>query len=285
MTFMKKIFLIAASLLLVALVHAQSVGIGTNNPSVSAQLDVNSSTKGLLPPRMTAFQRDSIVNPVAGLMIWCRGCGITGEMQVYNGSVWTNMVGGAANKPEVTICSQRWMAKNLDVTIYRNGDPIPKVTDNTAWFSLTTGAYCYYNNDSATYAAVYGKLYNWYAVNDPRGLAPAGWHIPNDVEWATLVSCLGGTNDAGGPMKQTGTAYWLDPNAGATNSSGFTGLPGGLRGFDGTSLFASIYSHWWSTTTASSVDAKVIKLSYATTFIFEENYNKRTGLSVRCVGD
>ena len=282
---MEKILLIVASLLLVAFVDAQSVGIGTSNPSASAQLDVNSATRGLLPPRMTAVQRDSIVNPVAGLMIWCSSCGIAGEMQVYNGSVWTNMVGGGTSKPEVTICGQRWMVQNLDVTTYRNGDPIPKVTDNTAWFSLTTGAYCYYNNDSATYASIYGKLYNWYAVNDPRGLAPAGWHIPNDAEWTTIVNCLGGLSNAGGPMKQTGTVYWLSPNQGATNSSGFTGLPEGLRDFDGTSSFVTIYSHWWSASAANSADGNVIKLSYATTLIFNTNLNKRMGLSVRCVRD
>ena len=124
------------------------------------------------------------------------------------------------------------MDKNLDVDRYRNGDPIPKVTDPTAWVALTTGAYCYYNNDSATYAATYGKLYNWYAVNDPRGLAPAGWHIPSDAEWATIETCLGGASVAGGEMKETGTIHWQSPNTGATNSSGFTGLPGGYRNYD-----------------------------------------------------
>ena len=80
----------------------------------------------------------------------------------------------------------------------------------TAWAALTTGAYCYFNNDSATYAAIYGKLYNWYAVNDPRGLAPEGWHIPSDFEWTTLINTLGGSASAGGPMKAMGTEHWND---------------------------------------------------------------------------
>src|SRR4030095_15485991 len=90
-----------------------------------------------------------------------------------------------------TICDQDWMVKNLDVTTYRNGDIIPEVTDPTVWAALTTGAWCYYENNS-TNGTTYGKLYNWYAVNDPRGLAPTGWHVPTDAEWTTLSTCLGG---------------------------------------------------------------------------------------------
>lgn len=282
---MTRFILLTTVLLCRMMASAQSVGVGTTSPAASAQLDITSTSKGLLPPRMTAAQRDSIVGPVAGLMIWCTTCGKNGEMQVYNGSGWTNMVGGAASKPEVLICSQRWMAQNLDVTTYRNGDPIPKVTDNATWNSLTTGAYCYYNNDSATYAAIYGKLYNWYAVTDPRGLAPAGFHIPDETEWITLTTCLGGVNAAGGPMKQTGTLYWADPNQGATNSSGFTGLPGGFRDFDGSFYFLSFYGTWWSSSAASAADGKAIRLGSATTLVFSDNWNKRFACSVRCVRD
>src|SRR5665647_2153473 len=130
--------------------------------------------------------------------------------------------------PSVTICTQVWMLKNLDVSTYRNGDLIPEVTDQTAWATLTTGAWCYNNNDPAV-GVIYGKLYNWYAVNDPRGLAPTGWHVPSDAEWTTLSTCLGGDAVAGGAKKETGTTHWTSPNTGATNSSGFTALPGGLR--------------------------------------------------------
>src|SRR5215831_16955339 len=119
----------------------------------------------------------------------------------------------------IKIGHQKWMAKNLDVTHYRNGDKIPQVKNKAAWKALTTGAWCWYNNDSAN-GAIYGKLYNWYAVNDPRGLAPTGWHIPSDAEWDTLATHLG--SNAGGKLKDTGTieagtGLWYAPNKGATN--------------------------------------------------------------------
>jgi uncharacterized protein (TIGR02145 family) len=187
--------------------------------------------------------------------------------------------------PSVTICTQVWMLKNLEVTTYRNGDPIPKVTDNTAW-ALNTGAYCYYNNDSATYAVTYGKLYNWYAVNDPRGLAPAGWHVPSDAEWTTLSTCLGGEPIAGGAMKETGTTHWTSPNTGATNSSGFTGLPGGDRNAYGTfSMVGSIVEWWSSTEAASTADAWASGLYYLDGAVGRSNLNKRFGHSVRCLRD
>jgi uncharacterized protein (TIGR02145 family) len=283
---MKRLSITLCAIFLMNAIDAQRVGIGTVNPATSAQLDITSTTAGFLPPRATASQRDSIANPVAGLMLWCSNCGFRGEMQLYNGTSWTNMVGGVMSAPEIQICSQRWMQKNLDVTTYRNGDPIPKVTDPTAWSALSTGAYCYYNNDSATYAAVYGKLYNWFAVNDPRGLAPVGLHIPTDAEWTALETCLGGSSVCGGAMKETGIVHWLTPNAFASNSSGFTGLPGGGRDFPGGFGFvAGQYGVWWSSTTVGLVDAATRRLGYATGIIFIENFNRRDGLSVRCVRD
>jgi len=148
--------------------------------------------------------------------------------------------------PSVTICGQIWMQKNLDVSTYRNGDPIPQVTDEAAWFrDGDAGAWCWYQNNTAN-GTVYGKLYNWAAVNDPRGLAPAGWHIPSKAEWETLIACLGGAEIAGGKMKETGTMHWLSPNTGATNSSGFAGLPGGFR-YSGFHLMGE-RGQWWSST-------------------------------------
>ncbi len=139
---------------------------------------------------------------------------------------------GPEATPIVTIGSQVWMLKNLDVDHYRNGDPIPQATDPTAWKALTTGAWCWYNNDPAM-GVIYGKLYNWHAVNDPRGLAPAGWHVAADSEWTSLTAFLVETG-AGGRLKEAGTAHWLDPNVEASNSSGFTALPGGWRAASGT---------------------------------------------------
>lgn len=259
-----------------------NVGIGTTSPNGSAQLDVSSTTKGFLPPRMTTSQRRSITNPAAGLMIWCTNGGTTGEWQGYNGYSWVNLTG---NPTSVKICDQLWMDQNLDVNRYRNGDPIPKVTDPAVWDALTTGAYCYYNNDSATYAATYGKLYNWYAVNDPRGLAPAGWHIPSDAEWTTLEICLGGASVAGGEMKETGIIHWLSPNYGATNSSDFTALPGGYRNYTGLFGNVGVYGYWWSSTSQSGAGAWARQLRYNDDDIIITSEAKKNGLSVRCLRD
>jgi uncharacterized protein (TIGR02145 family) len=178
------------------------------------------------------------------------------------------------------------MTKNLDVATYRNGDPIPKVTSTAAWLALTTGAYCYYNNDSTTYAATYGKLYNWYAVNDPRGLAPEGWYIPTDFEWTTLATCLGGNPVAGGPLKETGTTHWNTPNAGATNLTGFTGLPGGQRAHTtGNFFYVGNGGYWWSSTENGTDNVWYSTLRYNFDDLSKISSNKTVGLSVRCVRD
>lgn len=124
------------------------------------------------------------------------------------------------------ICNTYWTTKNLNVSRYRNGDIIPQVSNPSEFGQLTTGAWCYYNNDPSN-GQIYGKLYNWYAATDPRGLAPKGYHIPNDSEWKTLSDCLGGVNVAGGKLKSIGISLWQSPNLNATNSSGFNGIPGG----------------------------------------------------------
>jgi len=184
-----------------------------------------------------------------------------------------------------TICDQDWMVKNLDVTTYRNGDIIPQVTDPTEFFFINSGAWCYYNNDPLN-GATYGKLYNWYAVNDPRGLAPAGWHIPTDAEWATLSNYLGGEFVAGGPMKETGTTHWLAPNTGATNSSGFTGLPGGWRNY-GTGGFLNINDNgrWWSATVNTVTTAWDRELTNNSARLRRSSGSRQNGFYVRCIKD
>jgi uncharacterized protein (TIGR02145 family) len=185
-----------------------------------------------------------------------------------------------------TICNQTWMVKNLNVSTYRNGDPIPQVTDPTQWSSLTTGAWCYYNNDPAN-GDVYGKLYNWYAVTDPRGLAPLGWQVPSDEEWTILATCLGGQVVAGGKMKETGTVHWLSPNTGATNSSGFTALPGGFRFPGGDFILLGAGAEWWSSTEASEIENGITawyrNIDYSGAYIGRTNGLKTQGFSVRCI--
>jgi len=193
-----------------------------------------------------------------------------------------NNTGGSTTT--VTICAQVWMTKNLDVTTYRNGDAIPQVTDATAWANLTTGAWCYYNNDPAN-GPIYGKLYNWYAVNDTRGLAPTGYHVPSDGEWTTLETCLGGSSVAGGAMKEAGLMHWLSPNTGATNSSGFAGLPGGSRGSDGTFISIGGDGGWWSSTENDTAGAWYRYLYYFNSSVNSFYYDKTFGFSVRCLRD
>ena len=189
-----------------------------------------------------------------------------------------------AATPSVTIGAQVWTNKNLDVSTYRDGTPIPEVTDSTQWANLTTGAWCYYNNDPAN-GEVYGKLYNWYAVNDPRGLATVGWHVPSYVEWTTLTTYLGGQNVAGGKMKEMGTSHWNSPNQDANNSSGFTGLPGGYRGISGAFDDFGNNGFWWSSSQNGAPAAWSRYLNYndgnATTNWAGMTY----GFSVRLIKD
>jgi uncharacterized protein (TIGR02145 family) len=176
------------------------------------------------------------------------------------------------------------MPKNLDVAFYRNGDPIQQVTDPAAWDGLTTGAWCYYNNDPIL-GNKYGKLYNWYAVNDPRGLAPQGWHVPSDAEWTTLATTLGGASVAGGKMKEPGTSNWFFPNTGADNSSGWTGLPGGFRYNVGSFDFIGSSGFWWSSSETNTPFAWVRFLDYYDGSLFRNYFNKQNGFSVRCLRD
>ncbi len=186
--------------------------------------------------------------------------------------------------PTVTICNQVWMTKNLDVSTYRNGDAIPQVSDPSAWGNLTTGAWCYYNNDPAM-GAIYGKLYNWYAVNDVRGLAPTGYHVPSDAEWTTLETCLGGSTFAGSAMKEAGLMHWLSPNTGATNSSGFAGLPGGCRVVDGAFNDIGYNGYWWSSTGGSTTDAWTRLLRCNSSDVSRGVSYEAIGFSVRCLRD
>ena len=184
----------------------------------------------------------------------------------------------------VTICSQVWMTKNLDVSTYRNGDAIPQVSDPSAWGNLTTGAWCYYNNDPAM-GIIYGKLYNWYAVNDTRGLAPIGYHIPSDAEWTTLETCLGGSTFAGGAMKEAGLMHWLSPNTGATNSSGFAGLPGGRRDFAMSFWGIGSGGSWWTSTERYPSSAWCRNLTNSQIPIGKIGDSEKNGFSVRCIKD
>ena len=181
----------------------------------------------------------------------------------------------------VKIGSQFWMKQNLNTSHYRNGDPIPQITSASIWASLTTGAWCWYNNDSATYAATYGKLYNWYAVNDTRGLAPEGWHVPSYSEANDLGSLLGGNLAAGGKLKETGTSHWASPNTDATNSSGFTALAGGQRIDSGIFFTLGESGSFWTSTLTGS--PQILFLQYVRGNLIVGPTNIASGCSVRCI--
>jgi uncharacterized protein (TIGR02145 family) len=183
---------------------------------------------------------------------------------------------------------QAWMGENLRTTVYANGDPIPNVKNSSQWQNLTTGAWAYYNNDIQL-ENPYGKLYNWYTVADSRNVCPTGWHVPSDSEWKTLTNyldtiILGGINFTGGAMKSIGTQYWLSPNTGATNESGFSGLPGGNRSDWDFSGIGSI-GVWWTFTEINTLLARNKTLFYSTSVVGGNNSFKTNGSSVRCLRD
>jgi uncharacterized protein (TIGR02145 family) len=184
----------------------------------------------------------------------------------------------------VTIGTQTWMVQNLQTTHYRNGNPIPNVSERPDWNNLSTGAYCDYNNDAAN-AKTNGHLYNWYAVNNPAGLCPTGWHIATDAEWAVLINYLGRDSVAGGVMKALGTTIWKAPNSWATNSSGFTALPSGYRHADGAFYKIGENGYFWSSTETFSYSACGRYLSFNTPGIDRFVANKQSGFSCRCIKD
>ena len=200
---------------------------------------------------------------------------------------------------EIKIGTQTWTSKNLDVESYRNGDEIPQVKDKEEWANLTTGAWCYYKNKTAK-GTTYGKLYNWFAVNDPRGLAPKGYHIPSDAEWTILTDNLGGEEEAGTKMKST--SDW-DEDGNGTNTSGFAGLPGGFRSNNGDFDIVGWRGYWWSSSEYDTDLAWSRDLCGGTGDLGRGNvrvssrpnspavreiipyYGKQNGYSVRCLRD
>lgn len=181
----------------------------------------------------------------------------------------------------VIIGNQEWMAENLKVEHYRNGDPIPRVQDQRDWSKLITSAWCYYEND-ATNGIIYGNLYNWFVVNDTRGLAPEGWHVPSANEWNILIDYLGGWEVAGSKLKAK--TLWDSPNKGATNKTGFTGLPGGLL-YSGYFQGIGFITYYWSSTEYGSFKAYLYTLSSFSTAMDEWPESQRLGISVRCIKD
>ncbi|NTW82676.1 MAG: hypothetical protein HGB36_04825 [Chlorobiaceae bacterium] len=182
----------------------------------------------------------------------------------------------------VKLGSHIWTAENLDVSHYRNGDPVPEVKDPDAWSKLTTGAWCWYGNSSEN-GKIYGKLYNWYAVSDPRGLAPEGWHVAADAEWSSLSETLGGDGVSGGRIKTC--CLWKEKD-GSAGKSGFDLPPGGARrDTDGAFVLQGEYSRLWSSTESNSEKAWGRAVGYFDQVMRRGEASKRLGFAVRCVKD
>jgi len=292
-----------------------NVGVGTKTPDPSASLDVSSTTAGFLPPRMTTAQMHAIGSPAEGLMVYNT---TIKTVYFYDGLLWQKLYNndgtpgdsiinyGGQSYPTVIIGDQIWMAKNLNI----GGmiDSTQNQTDNTLMEK-----YCYHN--STANCDTYGGLYQWAEMvqylygatnttswnpvpgGNVQGICPPGWHIPTDAEWKTLEMHLGmtqtetdvwdwrGIHNEGGKLKEIGTMHWDSPNTGATNSSGFTALPGGYRYSNGSFHYLDYYGYWWSSSETSDAGAWDRGLSYGYGQVFRGGYEKTGGFSVRCLKD
>ena len=185
---------------------------------------------------------------------------------------------------EIKIGKQIWCVKNLDVANFRNGDPIPETKTKKEWQKASENgkpAWCYYENKTSN-GTKYGKLYNWYAVNDPRGIAPKGYHIPSDEEWTKLTNYLDGEDEAGTKMK---SSFGWDKNGNGTNSSGFSGLPGGFRSIDGAFFGIGSLGDWWSSSERDTNDAWIRYLDCSGGDLERSDGYEKIGFSVRCLRD
>ncbi len=184
----------------------------------------------------------------------------------------------------ITIGTQTWMANNLEATRYNDGTPVPLVADPVKWSSLSSHGYCFYNNDPDTYKEAFGALYNGYTINSGK-ICPSGWHVPSNEEWDVLAAYLGGTDVAGGRMKEVGTLHWVSPNIGASDINNFRALPGGLRYSDGRFHDFGFGGYWWSSTQYSTIRSYFIFLFYEDSALFRFNNLKTNGFSIRCLKD
>jgi uncharacterized protein (TIGR02145 family) len=260
---MKKIIILFAIVTLVSIIFATTMTVHT-----------------------TSGNHDFEISEITGITF---GDGV-GTVTDIDGNVYQTIVIG----------DQEWMTENLKVTHYSNGDPIPHLPGDYEWQDTSEGAYCYYENETSN-AETYGNLYNWFAVTDPRGIAPEGWHVPTDEEIMQLEMSLGmtweeahdefrrGTNEG---SKLAGNAdLWTDGNLENDpefGSSGFELLPGGLRSGNNSGFFyLNTDGGFWSTTesTEDNSMAWYRSLYYEETDVYRYFYFKRMGISVRCVRD
>ena len=267
----------------------------TANPTIANSHTSNGSSVGVFTSNITGL--------TAGTSYYIRAYATNANTTSYGNQITITTTGGGGGSSSgcaggptnvtdidgnvynvVSIGNQCWMKENLKVTHYKNGALIPTGLSEAQWQATTSGACADYDNNP-TNTAVYGKLYNWYAVADPNGLCPTNWHVPSDTEWDTLVNYLGGDTIAGGAMKEIGLTHWASPNTGATNSSGFTGLPGGTRNGSGAFFNIGSNGYWWSSTETNANNAWLRDLDDNDGLVYRSYDNKKNGFSVRCLRD
>ncbi len=253
-------------------------------------------TYSITPSSITGAVGSSVTPGTGKAIVWDAGTdypeqyGVNFRVKVtaddIRKSTVTDIDGNVYNT--VKIGNQWWMAENLKVTKYRNGESIAHVMDNSQWSALSSGAYCAYRNDESN-VTTYGLLYNGYTVNDSRNIAPEGWHVPTDAEWQQLVNYLGGDSVAGDKLKETGTTHWISGISIATNSSEFSGLPGGYRsdygGIGTTCSGLGNTTCFWSSSENYNNNVWYRFLHYNSSSALRYSQNKRWGYSVRCVRD
>jgi uncharacterized protein (TIGR02145 family) len=292
-------FFIALFLLFGSELQAQvSINADNSLPDNSAMLDIKSTNTGLLIPRMTQNQIALITSPANGLQVYCT---TDKKLYLFTGTQWKEVAFGSGVIAPPFICGNPftdirdgkfyntvlidgkcWFAQNLNVGTRINGS---LSQTNNGIFEK----YCY--NDDENNCTVYGGLYQWdeamqySATEGVMGICPAGWHFPTDAEWTTLTNSLGGEGMAGGKMKEAGTAHWSSPNTGATNSSGYTGLPGGCRYYSGNFTYLTSLAPFWSSSQIYTSYAWHRYLYYDNESVTRHEYNKLDGLAIRCLHD
>lgn len=220
---------------------------------------------------------------VSGLLIFTVGCKKTDVNPATKDESQTKVTDLDGNiYKTITIGTQVWMASDLKTTRYRNGDAIPTTTLDISAEASPKYQWAYGDNEAN--AAVYGRLYTWYAATDSRNVCPTGWHVPTDMDWETLKLFLGGESIAAGKLKEAGTTHWNTPNTGATNETNFTALPGGYRTMKGAYVSLQLSNYQWS----SNEDALLSwgqSLHYDDNILLRGGYNRQAGVSVRCIKD
>ena len=237
------------------------------------------------------LEETHVVNPKEGTMQWTGS-----DLLVWNGFKWISLINGSVFDsqikdidenvyPVIRIMGMEIMGHNLRTTRYRNGDPITPITDPTSWSTQGSGAWCWYENNPS-FNTQYGKLYNWYAATDLRGICPEGWHVLSKDEWSYIIGSLGGDDVAGGKMKQFGNAGWALPNNGASNESNLSIIGGGLRTDDGQFNSFNTHGYQWSRTENPTTHGYFIVLFNGKTELSQGiSLNKKSGMSIRCIKD